>query len=140
MVIVMNDEMFRLSLIDMMNSNLLNNFVNDFFKYRLLEKQYVYMQYKIVKNNIVINVYDNSNNNRFKAYIFTNDNIKNKNKDIFFINIDSSYDNYKKNKISNELELLGALLKAKDNDEKRKIIEFTKNTQIKNILLNHFII
>ena len=69
----MNDEMFRLALIDITNDDLLNDFVNDIFGYDfdLKRKEYVYIQYKIVDDNIILNIYDNKNSNRFKAYIFT---------------------------------------------------------------------
>ena len=40
----MNDEIFRLSLIDVMNEGLLNNFVNDIFGYDfdIKKEEYVY--------------------------------------------------------------------------------------------------
>ena len=69
----MNDEMFRLALVDITNADLLNDFVNDIFGYDfdLRNEEYVYIQYKIVDNNVILNIYDNKNSNRFKAYIFT---------------------------------------------------------------------
>ena len=69
----MNDEMFRLALIDITKDDLLNDFINDIFGYDfdLKRKEYVYIQYKIVEDNIILNIYDNKNSNRFKAYIFT---------------------------------------------------------------------
>ena len=47
----MNDEMFRLSLIDITNNDLLNDFVNNIFDYDfdLKKGEYVYVQYKIIK-------------------------------------------------------------------------------------------
>ena len=136
-VIGMNDEMLRLSLIELMNENLLNDFVNSIFKYRLKDGEYVYMQYKIVNDNIVLNIYDNSNANRFKAYIFTNENIDN-DKDVYYINIEDCYHKYKNKGTRNKLNLLGALLKEQDNDEKKKIINYIDNNAVKNILLKHF--
>lgn len=133
----MNDEMLRLSLIELMNENLLNDFVNRIFKYRLKDGEYVYMQYKIVNDSIVLNIYDNSNSNRFKAYIFTNENIDN-DKDIYYINIEDCYDKYKNKGTRNKLNLLGALLKEKDNEEKKKIINYIDDNSMKNILLKHF--
>ena len=67
----MNDEIFRLSLIDVMNEGLLNDFVNDIFGYDfdIKKEEYVYIQYKILGDNIILNIYDNKNNNRFKARI-----------------------------------------------------------------------
>ena len=137
-VINMNDEMFRLSLIDFMNGNLLNEFVNKVFNYRLKEGQYIYMQYKIVLNNIVLNIYDKRSDNKFNAYIFTNDSIEKENKNIHYINIDEAYIKYKNENTKNKLLLLGALLKSNDNYEKANIINYIDNDGIKNILLKHF--
>ena len=137
-VINMNDEMFRLSLIDFMNGNLLNEFVNKVFNYRLKEGQYIYMQYKIVLNNIVLNIYDKRSDNKFNAYIFTNDSIEKENKNIHYINIDEAYNKYKNENTKNKLLLLGALLKSNDNYEKANIINYIDNDGIKNILLKHF--
>ena len=131
-VIGMNDEMLRLSLIELMNENLLNDFVNSIFKYRLKDGEYVYMQYKIVNDNIVLNIYDNSNANRFKAYIFTNENIDN-DKDVYYINIEDCYHKYKNKGTRNKLNLLGALLKEQDNDEKKKYEEKNLFYHISNI-------
>lgn len=136
----MNDEMFRLSLIDFMNKDLLNDFVNNIFKYHLREGEYIYMQYKVVNNDIVLNIYDNSNDNRFKAFIFTNGNIINNDDDSFYINIDDCYCKYKNDEIKDKITLLGALLKEKDNNEKKKIISLLSKNKIKNILLKHFIV
>jgi len=134
----MNDEMFRLSLIELMNEDLLNDFVNKIFKYRLKDGEYIYMQYKIVNGNIVLNIYDNGKVNRFKAYIFTNNDIICNDRDIYYINIDKCYNKYKNAGTKNKLDLLGALLREQDNDEKRKIINYIDNNGMKNILLKHF--
>ena len=48
----MIDEPFRLSLIEIMNNDLLNDFVNCIFDYNLKKDEYVYIQYKIVNGNI----------------------------------------------------------------------------------------
>lgn len=133
----MNDELFRLSLIDFMNNDVLNDFVNKVFKYRLKDGEYVYIQYKIVKGNIVMNIFDNGKNNRFKAYIFSCNDIKNTDNNVVYININSSYDKYKKGSI-NKLYLLGALLKSNDLEERKRIINILADNKIKNILLNHF--
>ena len=92
----MNDEMFRLSLIDVMNSNLLNDFVNSIFNYDfdINNKEYVYIQYKVLGDNIILNIYDNKNSNRFKAYIFTLNNIESNN-DTKYINVNDEYNKYK---------------------------------------------
>ena len=138
LVISMNDEMLRLSLIDLMNNNLLNEFVNDVFDYDLKNNEYIYMQYKIVDNNIVINIYDNNCDNRFKAYIFTNSDFEKDDDNFYYININECYNEYKRKKKLNNLFLIGVLLKEKSNEEKKKIIDYIENNDIKNILLKHF--
>ena len=68
----MNDECFRLSLIDIMHAGLLNDFVNLIFDYNLKNDEEVYIQYKIASGNIILNIFDNyiilSNINRFFLY------------------------------------------------------------------------
>ena len=135
----MNDEMLRKSLIDIMNNDLLNDFVNKVFKYRLKDNEYIYMQYKLVNNNIVLNIYDNSRNNRFKAYVFSLDEFSNDDDSVMYININNCYKKYKDNKTKNKLYLLGALLISKEEKEKRDIIDSLFDNDIKNILINNFI-
>ena len=136
----MNDEMFRLSLIDIMNLGLLNYFVNKIFGYNLGDNEFVYIQYKIVKDNVVLNVFDNTKNNRFKAYIYTLDNIDSNN-DTMYINIKECYDKYKNKRTKKKLYLLGALLYSTDNKEKKEIIEsLFDNIKIKYVLYKYFIL
>ena len=52
----MNDECFRLSLIDIMHAGLLNDFVNLIFDYNLKNDEEVYIQYKIASGNIILNI------------------------------------------------------------------------------------
>ena len=52
----MNDEYFRLSLIDIMHAGLLNDFVNLIFDYNLKNDEEVYIQYKIASGNIILNI------------------------------------------------------------------------------------
>ncbi len=135
----MNDECFRKSLIEITDKNLLNNFVNEIFGYDLKNDQYVYIQYKIVHENIVINIYDNSYNNRFKAFIFTTNSNLESNGDIKYININHCYNSYKNNVIDSKLDLIGSLLISKSNDEKKEIISKLFDNDIKNILFKYFI-
>lgn len=135
----MNDEMLRRSLIDIMNNDLLNDFVNRVFKYRLKDNEYIYMQYKLVNNNIVLNIYDNSRNNRFKAYVFSLDEFSNEDDSVMYININNCYKKYKDNKTKNKIYLLGALLISKEEKEKRDIIDSLFDNDIRNILINNFI-
>lgn len=135
----MNDEMFRLSLVDITNNDLLNDFVNNIFDYDfdLKNEEYVYIQYKIVSENIVLNIYDNKNSNRFKAYIFTLNNINSDDNSIY-INVNDEYNKYK-NGSKNNLCLLSSLLVSKDNNEKKEIIESLFSGKIKDIFIHYFL-
>ena len=135
----MNDEMFRLSLIDLMNHDLLNDFVNMIFKYRLKENEYIYMQYKIANGNIILNIFDNNKNNRFKAFIFSNYSLIDENNNILYLNIEDCYLKYKNKKTNNKLYLLGALLKTTNTIEKKEIINNLFENDIKGIFIKHFI-
>jgi len=136
----MNDEMLRLSLIEIMNMDLLNDFINRIFGYRLGDNEFVYIQYKIVKGNVVLNVFDNTKKNRFKAFIFTLDNIDSDD-DATYINARDCYIRWKDNKTKKKLFLLGALLYSNNNDEKKEIIEsLFDDVKIKYVLYNYFIL
>ena len=136
----MNDEMLRLSLIEIMNMNLLNDFVNRIFGYRLGDNEFVYIQYKVVKDNVVLNVYDNAKRNRFRAFIFTLDNIDN-DVDTLYINSKDCYNKWKNKKTKNKLYLLGALLYSNINQEKKEIIEsLFDDVRIKYVLYKYFIL
>lgn len=134
----MSDEPFRLSLIEIMNNDLLNDFVNCIFDYNLKKDQYVYIQYKIVNGNIILNIFDNSEDNRFKAYIFTEDDTETQDDDIIYVNVETCYQEYK-NGNKKKLILLGALLKSGNKEEKKEIIKSLFDNNIKNILIDNFI-
>lgn len=134
----MNDEMFRQALIEITDNDLLNDFVNAVFGYKLNNDEYVYIQYKIVNDNIVLNIFDNSKENRFKAYIFTLDSIISDN-DTLYINVEDCYKRYREGNINDKLCLLGALLVTNINDEKEDIINKLFDNEIKRILNKHFI-
>ena len=135
----MNDEIFRLYLIDVMNEGLLNDFVNDIFGYDfdIKKEEYVYIQYKVLGDNIILNIYDNKNNNRFKAYIFTMNDIDN-DEDTKYINVKEKYDKYK-NGNKEKVTLISSLLLSKDNDEKKEIIESLFSGNIKDIFSHYFL-
>ena len=136
----MNDEMLRQSLIEVMNMNLLNCFVNRIFAYKLGDNEFVYIQYKIVKGNIVLNIFDNTKKNRFKAFIYTLDNIDSDDNTIY-INVKDCYNNWKENNTKKKLYLLGALLYCNENKEKKEIIEsLFDDTKIKYVLYKYFIL
>lgn len=132
--------MLRLSLIDIMNMDLLNDFVNRIFGYRLGNNEFVYIQYKIVKENIVLNVFDNTKKNRFRAFIYTLDDIDSDD-DTMYINIKDCYDKWNNNKTKKKLYLLGALLYSNHNQEKKEIIEsLFDDVRIKYVLYKYFIL
>ncbi len=135
----MNDEIFRLSLIDVMNDGLLNEFVNDIFGYDfdIKKEEYVYIQYKVLGDNIILNIYDNKNSNRFKAYIFTMNDIDSDD-DTKYINVREEYNKYK-NGNKEEITLIASLLLSKDNDEKKEIIESLFSGKIKDIFSHYFL-
>ena len=135
----MNDEMFRQSLIEITDNDLLNKFINEIFGYKLNDDEYVYIQYKIVNNNIILNVFDNANNNRFKAYIFTLDNIISDDDNSLYINVEDCYREYREGNENDKLCLLGALLKTNIKEEKEDIINKLFDNEIKKILNKHFI-
>ena len=135
----MNDEIFRLSLIDVMNEGLLNDFVNDIFGYDfdIKKEEYVYIQYKILGDNVILNIYDNKNNNRFKAYIFTMNDIDN-DEDTKYINVKEEYDKYK-NGNKEKITLMASLLLSKNNNEKKEIIESLFSGKIKDMFGHYFL-
>ena len=133
----MNDEMFRLSLIDITNNDLLNDFVNNIFGYDLKKNEYVYIQYKVVSDSIILNIFDNKKSNRFKAYIFTLNNINSDDNSIY-INVNDEYNKYM-NGSKNNLCLLSSLLVSKDNNEKKEIIESLFSGKIKDIFIHYFL-
>lgn len=135
----MNDEIFRLSLIDVMNEGLLNDFVNDIFGYDfdIKKEEYVYIQYKVLGDNVILNIYDNKNNNRFKAYIFTMNDIDN-DEDTKYINVKEEYDKYK-NGNKEKVTLISSLLLSKNNNEKKEIIESLFSGKIKDIFSHYFL-
>lgn len=135
----MNDEIFRLSLINVMNEGLLNDFVNDIFGYDfdIKKEEYVYIQYKVLGDNIILNIYDNKNNNRFKAYIFTMNDIDS-DEDTKYINVKEEYDKYK-NGNKEKITLMASLLLSKNNNEKKEIIESLFSGKIKDIFSHYFL-
>ena len=135
----MNDEIIRLSLIVVMNEGLLNDFVNDIFGYDfdIKKEEYVYIQYKILGDNVILNIYDNKNNNRFKAYIFTMNDMDN-DEDTKYINVKEEYDKYK-NGNKEKITLMASLLLSKNKNEKKEIIESLFSGKIKDIFSHYFL-
>lgn len=86
---------------------------------------------------VILNIYDNKNNNRFKAYIFTMNDIDN-DEDTKYINVKEKYDKYK-NGNKEKITLIASLLLSKDNDEKKEIIESLFSGKIKDIFSHYFL-
>lgn len=63
-------EIFRDILFDLIDNGYLNDFINITFNYDLKENDYVYIQCKINDDNVILNIFDNNNGNRFNAYVF----------------------------------------------------------------------
>lgn len=135
---IMNDEMFRQSLIELTDNDLLNDFVNGVLGYDLRDDEYVYIQYKIVHNDIFLNIYDNNDDNRFKAICFTENEAIQSDR-IKYIDINMAYYEYKTKKKINKMFLIGALLKTKEGKEKKEIINSLFDDKMKDIFLKHFI-
>lgn len=133
----MNDENFRLALIEITDNNLLNDFVNNIFDYDFNSNECVYIQYKLVYKNIVLNIFDNKNSNRFKAYIFTKDNFESD--DISnYINVNDFYNKYKQGS-KDKMVIFASLLITNSDNEKREIIDSLFDGKIREIFLNHFL-
>ena len=66
-------EIFRQVLIKLMNEGYLNDFISIVFNYNLEENDFIYAQYKIIDNNVILDIFDNNKKNRFNAYIFVED-------------------------------------------------------------------
>ena len=117
----------------------INDFVNDIFGYDfdIKKEEYVYIQYKILGDNVILNIYDNKNNNRFKAYIFTMNDIDN-DEDTKYINVKEEYDKYK-NGNKEKITLMASLLLSKNNNEKKEIIESLFSGKIKDIFSHYFL-
>ena len=63
-------EIFRQVLIKLMEEGLLNDFISIVFDYNLEENDFIYAQYKIVNNEIVLDIFDNNKTNRFKFFLY----------------------------------------------------------------------
>ena len=58
-------EIFRQILITLMNEGYLNDFISIVFNYNLKENDFIFAQYKIIDNNIILDIFDNNKKNRF---------------------------------------------------------------------------
>lgn len=106
-------EVFRQILIRLMDEGLLNDFISIVFDYNLEDNDFIYAQYKIVDNNVILNIFDNNKKNRFNAYVFVEDSfnimLEKEVKDdtsITYLYLDNCYKKYKeKEKLTNLIKL-----------------------------------
>ena len=106
-------EIFRQVLIKLMNEGYLNDFISIVFNYNLEENDFIYAQYKIIDNNVILDIFDNNKKNRFNAYIFVEDSENiliekevNNDASITYLYLDNCYKKYKKTqRLSNILKL-----------------------------------
>ena len=134
-------EIFRQVLIQLMNKGYLNDFISIVFDYNLEDNDFIYAQYKIIDNNVILDIFDNNVKNRFNAYIFVedSDNILiekevNKTACITYLYIDNCYKKYKeKNKLSNLLKL-AASFRVKNINEFNNLIKGIFPKEIEKII------
>lgn len=139
------NDILKKILLELIDNNLLNEFINIIFNYKLKNDDIVYIQYKIVKEELILDIFDNSENRKFNVYVFKKGNrknpieiIKEQSTSINYINMSACYKEYKKNNKTTNIIKLGALFKVKNKEEFNEIINniFPKeiNTIIKNII------
>lgn len=134
-------EVFRQILIKLMDDGLLNEFISITFNYNLKDNDFIFAQYKIIDNNVMLDIFDNNIKNRFNAYIFVEDseNIlieKEVNKDacITYLYIDNCYKKYKQNKKISNLLKLAASFRVKNINELKDLIKNTYPKKIEKII------
>ena len=134
-------EMFRQILINLMNEGLLNDFISITFNYNLEDNDFIYAQYKIIDNNVILDIFDNNVKNRFNAYIFVEDSENNliekevnKDASITYLYIDNCYKKYKEKKTLSNLLKLAASFRVKDIDEFNNLIKEIYPKEIEKII------
>lgn len=134
-------EIFRQILIKLMEEGLLNDFISITFNYNLKENDFIFAQYKIIDSNVMLDIFDNNNKNRFNAYIFVedSDNILiekeiNKDASITYLYIDNCYKKYKQNKKLSNLLKLAVSFRVKDINEFNDLIKNTYPKEIEKII------
>lgn len=134
-------EIFRQVLIKLMNEGYLNDFISIVFNYNLEENDFIYAQYKIIDNNVILDIFDNNKKNRFNAYIFVEDshNIlieKEVNNDacITYLYIDNCYKKYKEKKILSNLLKLAASFRVESLNEFNDLIQNIFPKEIEKII------
>ena len=134
-------EIFRQILINLMNKGYLNDFISITFDYNLEDNDFIYAQYKIIDNNVILDIFDNNKKNRFNAYIFVEDSQDdliekqvNKDTSITYLYIDNCYKKSREtNKISNLLKL-AASFRVKNMNEFKDLINGIYPKEIEKII------
>jgi len=134
-------EIFRQILIRLMNEGYLNDFISIVFNYDLEENDFIYAQYKIIDNNVILDIFDNNKKNRFNAYIFVenSNNIlieKEVNIDtsITYLYLDNCYKKYKEKKKLSNLLKLAASFRVKNIEELNNLIQNIFPKEIEKII------
>ena len=134
-------EIFRQILIKLMNKGYLNDFISIVFNYNLEENDFIYAQYKIIDNNVILDIFDNNKKNRFNAYIFVEDsqNIlieKEVNIDtcITYLYIDNCYKKYKEKRTLSNLIKLAASFRVKNTEELNDLMKNMFPKEIEKII------
>lgn len=136
-------EIFRQILITLMNEGYLNDFISITFNYNLENNDFIYAQYKIIDNNVILDIFDNNVKNRFNAYIFVEDSENiliekevNQDASITYLYIDNCYKKYKEKKKLTNILKLAASFRVKDIKEFQDLIEGIYPSQIEKIIYN----
>lgn len=136
-------EIFRQILINLMNEGYLNDFITITFNYNLEDNDFIYAQYKIIDNNVVLDIFDNNVKNRFNAYIFVEDSENiliekevNQDASITYLYIDNCYKKYKDNKRLSNLLKLAASFRVKDINEFNDLIKGIYPKEIEKLIYN----
>ena len=134
-------EIFRQILINLMNEGLLNDFISITFNYNLEDNDFIYAQYKIIDNNVILDIFDNNVKNRFNAYIFVEDSENiliekqvNKTACITYLYIDNCYKKYKQKKKLSNLLKLAASFRVKDINEFNNLLKEIYPKEIEKII------
>ena len=134
-------EIFRQVLISLMNNGYLNEFISITFNYSLEDNDFVFAQYKIIDNNVILDIFDNNVENRFNAYVFvenSNDILiekqVNKSASITYLYIDNCYKKFKEKKRLSNLLKLAASFRVKDINEFNYLIKGIYPKEIEKII------
>lgn len=139
-------EIFRQILITLMNEGHLNEFISVTFNYNLEDNDFIYAQYKIIDNNVILDIFDNNVKNRFNAYIFVEDSEDiliekevNQDASITYLYIDNCYKKYKEKKRLSNLLKLASSFRVKDLEEFKDLIKGMYPKEIEKIIYNEII-